>query len=287
MSDVVLYNVPPSLCSQKVRLALVEKGVSFTNRWVDIGPTAENYEPWYVKLNPKCVVPTLTHGDKVVTDLAVIMRYVAEEFDGAALLPEEPDVRERMEHWYSLGADIDFRLFTFSNAKPKIVQIMLGKKIKKLKKYAEKYPDLRELYAQKLKDIQGLQAEVVQPERLKEMNQRLEESLNEMDALLAEQPFLSGQAYTLADVIWTVTLTRIQFIKRFEVIEGRPNVLAYYRRMQSRPSYLAADLWPRFKVGSMMPVFVKVLAPRLAVLGLLLLGVVAIVYLLWWLSPVG
>ena len=38
MGELVLYNIPPSLCSQKVRLALVEKGVPFRNRWVNIGP---------------------------------------------------------------------------------------------------------------------------------------------------------------------------------------------------------------------------------------------------------
>jgi tetrachloro-p-hydroquinone reductive dehalogenase len=86
MSDVVVYNIPPSLCSQKVRLVLVEMGVPFRNHWMDIGPTAENYEPWYVKLNPKCVVPTLVHGDEVVTDSAVIMRYVAETFEGPTLI---------------------------------------------------------------------------------------------------------------------------------------------------------------------------------------------------------
>ena len=29
--------IPPSLCSQKVRLVLVEKGVPYHNHWVDIG----------------------------------------------------------------------------------------------------------------------------------------------------------------------------------------------------------------------------------------------------------
>ena len=133
MTDVLLYNIPPSLCSQKVRLTLVEMGVPFRNHWLDIGLTAENYEPWYVKLNPKCVIPTLVHGDKVVTDSLVIMRYVAENFDGPSLLPDDADERERMEYWYNRAESLDFRLFTFSSANPRLIRIGLGKKLKKLR----------------------------------------------------------------------------------------------------------------------------------------------------------
>jgi hypothetical protein len=74
-------------------------------------------------------------------------------------------------------------------------------------------------------------------------------------------------------------MTRIEFIKRFDLIEARPHLLDYYRRMQARPSYQSADLWPRFNVRSMMPIFVKVLGPRLAIAALVLAGVSALV---WW-----
>ncbi len=279
MAEVTLFNIPPSLCSQRVRLALTEKGVDFTNRWVDIGPTAENYEPWYVKLNPKCVVPTLTHGDKVVTDSSVIMRYAAEQFEGTELLPQAPEARERMEHWYALGDSLDFRLFTFANANPKLIKFGLGKKIKKLRKYAEKYPALRAEYEAKLVDIQGLQTNATDPETVEQAQQRLDVALDELNGILGTQPFIVGDQYTLADVMWTVSMTRIEFIKRFDLIEARPHLLDYYRRMQARPSYQSADLWPRFNVRSMMPIFVKVLGPRLAIAALVLAGVSALV---WW-----
>lgn len=57
--DVTLYDFPPSLCSQKVRLALAEKHVSYMNRFVDIEVRMQNYDPDYLRLNPHGVVPTL------------------------------------------------------------------------------------------------------------------------------------------------------------------------------------------------------------------------------------
>ena len=167
MGDVVLYNIPPSLCSQKVRLVLVEMGIPFQNRWVDIGLTAENYEPWYVKLNPKCVVPTLVHGETVVTNSVVIMRYVAEHFEGPALLPDDPEERARMEHWYALAEALDFRLFTFSRVHPRLIAFGLQKKLKKLRAYAERYPELRAAYEAKIEDITGLKDQSRDPETVK------------------------------------------------------------------------------------------------------------------------
>ena len=277
MDALVLYNIPPSLCSQKVRLVLVEKGVPFKNHWMDIGPSSENYEPWYVKLNPKCVVPTLVHGDEVVTDSLVIMRYVAEEFDGPALLPEDPAIRERMEHWYGLAESLDFRLFTFSSVSPRITGMGLKAKLKKLRSYAKKYPELRAEYEAKIEDMSQLKEQCSDPAAAEAQRAEVGRQLDALDAVLSEHPFIAGESYSLADVIWTVSLTRIWFLKQFSLIESRPNLLAYFRRMQARPSYEEAVLYPHFKIGPMLPLFAKVLGPKL----LVLTGLIAAVVLAW------
>ena len=52
-----------------VRLTLAEKGVAYRTHRVDIGKTAnQQFEPWYVALNPKAVVPTLAIGDRIITN---------------------------------------------------------------------------------------------------------------------------------------------------------------------------------------------------------------------------
>ena len=67
MSDLnlELYNTPHSTCSQKVRLALWEKGIAFEERHVD-HKNREHLSDWYLELNPNGVVPTLTDGDDVI-----------------------------------------------------------------------------------------------------------------------------------------------------------------------------------------------------------------------------
>jgi tetrachloro-p-hydroquinone reductive dehalogenase len=278
MSNITLYNVPPSLCSQKVRLVLVEKRVEYTDRFVDIGPTSQNYEPWYVRLNPKCVVPTLTHGDKVITDSAVIMRYVEDTFDGPELLPADPALRELVLYWYNLANDLDIRLLSFSNGPSLMTTIMLTKKLHKLEKNAKKHPELRDAYEKKHADILELKNQKQDLEACAEENAKLDSALDEMDQLLKDKAFLGGDSYSLADVIWTVVLTRIEFLIGVSRLETRPNILAYYSRLKQRPSYLTADLWPYFKISGLLTMIKKTFGRQLLMLSTVL-GLIAVT---WW-----
>jgi glutathione S-transferase len=74
--NVVLYDYPTSICSQMARLALLEKGVPFERRNIDIMKKAEQFEPWYTTLNPKAVVPTLAIDDEIVTDTVRIVSFI-------------------------------------------------------------------------------------------------------------------------------------------------------------------------------------------------------------------
>ena len=70
MARITVYNFPQSTCSQKVRLALWEKDIPFTDRIV-MHTEREHLQGWYLKLNPNGVVPTITDGPNVVIDSSV------------------------------------------------------------------------------------------------------------------------------------------------------------------------------------------------------------------------
>ena len=93
---VALYDHHTSICSQMARLVLVEKGVRFTRRAVNISADAnEQFEPWYTALNARAVVPTLMHDETVVTDTLRICDYVDAVFSGPALTPSDPEHNRR------------------------------------------------------------------------------------------------------------------------------------------------------------------------------------------------
>ena len=62
---LVLYHNDMSLCAQKVRLCLAEKGLEWDSRHLALR-AGEHQQAWYRNLNRRAVVPTLVDRDKVV-----------------------------------------------------------------------------------------------------------------------------------------------------------------------------------------------------------------------------
>ena len=64
-----LYHSINSVCAQKVRIALQEKGQEAKDHIMTL--RGDQYEPAYLKLNPNGVVPTLIHdGEPIIEILA-------------------------------------------------------------------------------------------------------------------------------------------------------------------------------------------------------------------------
>src|SRR3954454_24751643 len=64
---LALYHNDMSLCAQKVRICLAEKGLEWENRHLALR-SGEHQKEWYRKLNRRAVVPTLIDVDNVITE---------------------------------------------------------------------------------------------------------------------------------------------------------------------------------------------------------------------------
>ena len=74
------------------------KGLTWESVKVDLFK-AEQYEPKYLKLNPKGVVPTLVHDDKAIIESTLICEYLDDTFPEPRLIPSDPWQRTRMRLW--------------------------------------------------------------------------------------------------------------------------------------------------------------------------------------------
>jgi glutathione S-transferase len=96
---LTLYDFGNSVCCQKVRITLRAKGLPWEAVKVDLFKT-EQYDPKYVKLNPKGVVPTLVHDGKPVIESTLICEYIDETFpQSPQLIPADPWLQSRMRLW--------------------------------------------------------------------------------------------------------------------------------------------------------------------------------------------
>jgi glutathione S-transferase len=83
MAKLMLYHAAPSR-SSIVLWMLEELGEPYDIHLLNL-QKGENREPDYLAINPMGKVPALRHGDTVITELAAICTYLADEFPGAKL----------------------------------------------------------------------------------------------------------------------------------------------------------------------------------------------------------
>lgn len=92
---ITLYHSVESTCAQKVRFVLKEKGLDWVEHRLNLR-RGDQFDPEYLKLNPKAVVPTLVHDGNVVRESSVIAEYIDDAFPEPPLRPADPFNRSVM-----------------------------------------------------------------------------------------------------------------------------------------------------------------------------------------------
>ena len=87
MSEYLLYHMPGS-CSRVALNALEEIGAPYRETSVALG-RGEQYSPDYLAINPKGKVPVLVASGTAITELPVILYYLAQMHPAAKLLPAD------------------------------------------------------------------------------------------------------------------------------------------------------------------------------------------------------
>ncbi|HEX4341609.1 MAG TPA: glutathione S-transferase family protein [Polyangiaceae bacterium] len=89
---ITLFDIPLSPYAQKVKMALLEKGVVFEAQIPDL----DEPDPDFVALSPRLEVPAYVDGEVRLFDSSVILEYLEDTFRETPLLPEKPAERARV-----------------------------------------------------------------------------------------------------------------------------------------------------------------------------------------------
>src|SRR5271157_5306095 len=95
-----LYHSINSVCAQKVRIALHEKGLEAKEHLMTLA--GDQFDPAYLKLNPNGVVPTLVHDGHAIIESSLILYYLDEAFPDRPLMPQQPQLRYRVRAYNKL-----------------------------------------------------------------------------------------------------------------------------------------------------------------------------------------
>jgi glutathione S-transferase len=223
-----LYNTSVSTCSQKVRLALAEKGLEFVDRQVSLKDN-EQLSDWYLALNPNGVVPTLVHDGKPVIDSSVINEYLDEVFPQTPLSPSDAHERARMRAWRQYVDEVPTHAIRIPSFNAFIVP-QWGKDQRWAETRLAKSPLRKSLYRR-------LGPAGYPKEDVDDAIEKLRQSVERMDASLKDGAWLVGGQFTLADIGMIPNIVRLADLGLAELWRAFPRVGEWFERVQQRPSF--------------------------------------------------
>ncbi len=247
-----LYHFPISLRSQQVRLVLAEKHVEWTSQIVNTGPALEVLEPWYAQLNPRLEVPTLDVDGKLLGDAVEIAVFVDQHFPGPQLLPSDPAERAEVMRWVDMQAEFPMRELAYTRAKGMVrwYQGWIRRHARRrMRRLLRKNPQLRTVYENKLLELDHLERGINHHVAVRELIDDVEVMLDEIESALEHRKYLAGNEYTLADLMWTAILAKLESIGFARALRAhrRPRLAAWYALLRERPSWDAMQRHIGFK----------------------------------------
>jgi glutathione S-transferase len=222
-----LYHSVNSVCAQKVRVALAEKGLEYRNRLMTL--RGDQFDPAYMKLNPNGVVPTLVHDGRVVIESSVILYYLDEAFPEPSLMPRDPLQRARVRMVNKLIDEYvhnSCTILTFATAFRPWFAGLTGEQIDQrlakspLKKRTEYKRDVA---------LHGLDSKYAR--EAVEHHGKLLKLIDE-----AEGGWLAGPDFSLADIAAVPYVLRLELLRMARLWDSHAGVAAWYKRVLARPS---------------------------------------------------
>lgn len=235
-----LYHHGSSVCAAKVRLVLAEKGLAWEGTYLDI-LKGDQFDPEYVKLNPKAVVPTLVHDGKVVIESTLICEYLDDAFPDTPLKPADPYARWQMRMWTKAVDDYVHPAcaeLTFSCTHRHTMARLAPAELERLLD-ATPANSVKPGWKARKREIvtQGFNAPgIEQPFKL------YDSYMQKMEDALQDRQWLTGDTFSLADIAMAPYVNRLDMLGMAEMWSKRPRLAGWFARLKARPSFHPAFL---------------------------------------------
>jgi glutathione S-transferase len=222
----------------EVRFALAEKKLSWEGHHLNLR-AGDQQKPEYLKLNPNAVVPTLVDNGTVIIESTVINEYLDDAYPEQPLRPLNAAGRARMRLWTKqLDEGVHAATSVVSSAIAFRYQ-KLAQGMAALQEFHKKMPDPVKREKSWENITKGVESRFF-PEAIK----RFDKLLSDIEATLADSPWLAGNEFSLADVGYAPYITRLDHLQLQFLWDKRPHIPDWYDRLRERRGYTEAlDKW--------------------------------------------
>ncbi|GFG38618.1 hypothetical protein Cfor_09222 [Coptotermes formosanus] len=265
-NGLLLYHHHYSFYSQKVIMALHEKKLPYKEHIINL-TKGEQYQPWFLRINPRGEVPVLKDGVKVIPDSGRILDYLEDNFsngDTPRLIPMDqgPEMRQKVLHFRTVIDHIPAGTVTMGsffhpefcqNPKQPFIRavrksLMAAEKNSAniLRMHAERNPDIQDILLQKAQFQETKHVSVTDKEEFKKILNQVDAALSEVEKELESHTedqqnwWLCCDRFTVADIGLTILLDRLNRLgleQHFWEAGKKPHISQYYHRVQQRESY--------------------------------------------------
>jgi glutathione S-transferase len=226
-----------SSCSQKLRIFLNLKGIPWESHPIDLQAN-ENFQPWFLGINPRGLVPVLVHDGVVHIESNDIIQHLEKDFPKPRLVPAgyEQGISALLRHEDDLHLDLRTLSFRFVFAPPGP-----PKSAESLASYAANGSGTVQGKADREKAIQiafwqRAAAEGITDNQARASAQKFRVEFGELERTLASQPYLLGEHLSVLDIAWFIYAFRLS-LAGYPFARLHPHVAAWEAKLGARPEF--------------------------------------------------
>jgi len=202
MKVYVFKSLPPFLWGYtrdiRAMWTLEECGVAYETVGLDCGANGLQDETWFEPISPFKQVPAIDDNGYILTESGAIVLYLAEKFE--KLIPKDLQKRAQVYKWL---------ITSLNNIEPFALPVF--------------FADLQGDSNPPMKALRPWHVEI------------LERFLGPIDEMLKKQTFITGNDFTVADIIFTCVLREM---RKNEVLKKYSNIQKYRSRCEERPAFI-------------------------------------------------
>lgn len=237
--DLVLYHAWASSASRKVRMCLHEKGLAFDAKVVDLNKF-EHHSDWYKKLNPSGIVPALMVDGHPLVESNFINEYLDETYPTPPLRPTDPLLLHDMRLWGKYIDDTCLPAIQKHNWMHHFHPMAREWSDEELERRLAAIPTANRKHV-----WYRMARDPYTAEELDAALDILRDMMDRIEARIKATGFVTGDAYSLADIAAAPYVIRTEELAPIEVSpEKRPHAAKWWAAIKARPAYQAAHMEP-------------------------------------------
>lgn len=229
-----VYYYDDSICAEKVLMTLAEKGVDDWVRHHVHLFEREQFDPEYLKINPKAQVPTIIHDGKIIRESSIICDYIDDLYPEPALKPSDRGDVAEMREWVKEVDEFAFEAV----ASLSFTAVFRDRLLAMSDEDRAAYWAGQTLLDRTLRQQSCVHDGINSPYAIRALV-AWERIYDKIEKTLGDgRTWLMGDVFSLAEINFAPLIARVGSMEILSIwLEDRPQTRAWWDRLRARPSF--------------------------------------------------